>query len=151
MSDGETTTRKHRRPPWRKGESGNPAGRPKGARHTALLALDAIGEAGAMDVMAAVVTAAKGGDMRAAEILLRRVWPERKGRPAPLAIPPITTIRDSAAAMGAVVQAVANGELSAEEGAAVAAVIESHRKAIEAGELEARVAALEAAGKGGGV
>lgn len=34
MSHGESTARKHRglREPWQRGQSGNPAGRPKGAR-----------------------------------------------------------------------------------------------------------------------
>ena len=74
---------------WRRGQSGNPAGKPKGARHAALLALDAVGAGAAGDVMQAVVDAAKGGDMRAADILLRRLWPERKGRPMAMDLPSI--------------------------------------------------------------
>lgn len=35
MSDGETTPEKHRtlKEPWKEGQSGNPAGRPKGSRN----------------------------------------------------------------------------------------------------------------------
>ncbi len=61
------------------GNLGGP-GRPRGSRHRAQAALDAIGEAGAAEVLQAVVAAARGGDMRAASILLDRVWPARKGR-----------------------------------------------------------------------
>src|SRR6478752_7573368 len=67
------------------------SGRPRGARHAALLALDAIGADNARDVMQAVVDAARGGDMRAAEILLSRLWPQRKGRPVALDLPALNT------------------------------------------------------------
>ena len=127
------------------GRSGNPQGRPKGARHAALTALDAIGADGAAEVMQAVVAAAKAGDMRASEILLRRLWPERKGRPVAFPMPELRTAADMVAALGAVVQAVAHGDLSPEEGGAVAALVELHRKAIETAEFERRLAALEGA------
>jgi hypothetical protein len=126
---------------------GNP-GRPKGARHAALLALDAIGAEGAAEVLRAVVEAAKGGDMRAADILLRRLWPERKGRPVNVDLPPLDGAGGIAAALGAVAEAVAAGEVTPEEGQAVAAVLETQRRAIETAELEARIAALETRTKG---
>ena len=105
-----------------RGTSGNPKGRPCGSRHVALLALDAIGAEAGTDIMAAVVTAAKGGDMRAVDILLRRLWPERKGRPVQMDLPAIMAPSDIVAALGAVADAVAAGELSPEEGAAVGRV-----------------------------
>ena len=44
--------------------AGNP-GRPRGSKHAALVALDAIGQDGAEDVLNAVIEAAKAGDIRA--------------------------------------------------------------------------------------
>ena len=129
---------------WQPGQSGNPAGKPKGARHAALIALDAIGAENAQDVLASVVAAAKAGDMRAADILLRRLWPERKGRPVALDLPKLCSAADLASALGAVAGAVASGELSPEEGQAVAAILEVQRRAIETAELETRIAVLEA-------
>jgi hypothetical protein len=126
------------------GRSGNPAGRPKGARHAALVALDRIGAEGAAEVMKSVVDAAKAGDMRAAELLLRRLWPERKGRPVIFPLPHMNSAADAVAAVGMVAQAVACGDLSPEEGLAVAGLVELHRRALETLELEARITALEA-------
>ena len=61
------------------GESGNASGRPPGARSKAIAALDAVGERGALAVVRAVIRAARKGDVRAAEIVLSRCWPARKG------------------------------------------------------------------------
>ena len=125
------------------GQSGNPSGRPPGSRHAALLALDAIGAEVAKQVMESVVYAAQTGDMRAADILLRRLWPERKGRLVLFDIPPIETASDIAAALGMIPSAVAGGEATPEEGAAMTAILEAQRRAIETVELERRVTALE--------
>lgn len=151
MSDEpETTPPKHRGRLWPKGVSGNPAGRPRGSRHEALKALDAIGTEGATEVMRSVVKAAREGDMRAAEILLRRLWPERKGRPVALDLPEPNNAAGVAEALAAITRAVAAGELSPEEGQAVAGILETQRRAIETVELESRIAALEARNGEGG-
>ncbi|WP_270934902.1 hypothetical protein [Falsiroseomonas oryzae] len=109
------------------------------------MALDAIGEAAAQDVLKRVIEDAKAGDMRAAEILLRRLWPERKGRAVPFDLPAMRSAADAVTAVGAIAEAVAAGELTPDEGQAVAAIVESHRRTIETADLAARLEALEAA------
>ena len=139
----ENTGRKHTDTRWQPGQSGNPAGRTKGSRHAALLALDAIGAEGAAAVLQSVVAAAQSGDMRAADILLRRLWPERKGRPVAVDVSALNSAEDLLKALGAVTGAVAAGDLSPEEGQAVAAIMETQRRAIETADLERRITALE--------
>jgi hypothetical protein len=140
----ENSARKQRGKPFPKGHSGNPQGKPRGARNRVLAALDQIGDEAAKDVLQAAVTAARGGDLRAAELILARVWPARKDRPVMLDLPAMRTAGDLAAALGAVAGAVASGTIAPAEGQAVAAVLESQRRAIETVELERRIAALEA-------
>lgn len=139
-----TAPRKPTRGAFKPGQSGNPAGKPKGARNPVLVALDAIGSDAAKDVLAATVAKAKKGDIRAAEILLSRVWPARKGRPIALDIPPVKTAADLPAALAAITTAVASGELTTEEGAAFASLLDAQRRALEMADLAARIEALEA-------
>ena len=68
------------------GHPGGP-GRPAGSRNKATLALDKIAEDAGQDILKTMVEAAKGGDMRAAELVLQRIWPVRKGRPLSLSLP----------------------------------------------------------------
>ena len=145
----DPTSKKHHGRPFQPGVSGNPAGRPRGSRNAALAALDAIGSEAAEAVLRSVVQAAKNGDVKAAEILLRRLWPERKGgRPVALpGLPPLTSAADLPAALARVAGAVADGTLTADEGQAVAAIVEAQRRAVETVELEARITKLEEKGK----
>jgi hypothetical protein len=143
--NGRETAASGGRAPGGRFAPGNPGGpgRPKGARHAALAALDAIGAEAAEEVLRRVVEDAKAGDLRAAEILLRRLWPERKGRPVEVALPEVASAANLVAALAAVASAMGRGELTSEEARAMCAVLESQRRAIETAELEARVAALE--------
>jgi hypothetical protein len=124
---------------------GNPGGpgRPAGSRNAATLALDAIGNEAAEEVLGKLVEAAKGGDLRAAEILLSRVWPVRKGRSVVLDLPAMESAADVVKALSVVAAEMASGNITPEEAQAVAAVLEGKRRAVETVALEARIAALE--------
>lgn len=138
---------------WKPGTSGNPAGKPVGARNKVLIALDHLGGENAEKILAAAVKAAIGDeknppDLQAAGLILSRVWPARKGRPVTLDIPAIKTAADLPAALGAVTQAVADGTLTPDEGAALASILDAQRRGIETADLEARLIALEAEAHG---
>jgi hypothetical protein len=129
---------------FKPGQSGNPKGKPHGTRNAALVALDTIGEANAKDILQAAVNAAKGGDMRATEVILSRVWPARKGRPVMLELPAVYDAGTAVEALSAITAAAAAGEITTDEAAALAGLIETTRRTIETAELETRIAALEA-------
>jgi hypothetical protein len=139
--DEETTS--ERKPGlFEPGGPGGP-GRRAGSRNKATLALDRIADDAGEDILNAMVGAAKGGDMRAAELVLQRIWPARKSRPIALTLPSIQSASDVVAAVGAVADAVGAGEITPDEGQAVASILEAKRRAIETVDLEARLSALE--------
>jgi hypothetical protein len=98
----------------------------------------------AEDVVRAVLTEAKAGEMVAARLVLDRILPARRGRPIVFALPPVQTAADLPHALADVAAAVATGKLTPEEGQAVAAVLEVQRRGIELADHERRLEALEA-------
>lgn len=126
---------------------GNPGGpgRSVGSRNTATLILDAMADGEAETVLRQVLNAAKSGDLKAADIILSRIWPAKKGRPVRLDLPAIKTPTDILAALAAVVDATGKGEITTDEAAAVAGVLELKRRAIETVDIESRLSRLESA------
>jgi hypothetical protein len=139
----DISARKQRGRPFKRGESGNPHGRPAGSRNPITALLERLAETDAADVLRAMIERAKHGDMTAAGMLMARVWPLRRGRTVASDLPPISTAKDLPEALGRVVRAVGGGILTPEEGQSVAAILEVQRRAIELCDLEARVAKLE--------
>ena len=123
---------------------GNP-GRPRGARHKATRAALALldGEAEALTRQA--VTMALGGDGAALRLCLERIAPPRRDAPVTFDLPPMQSAADAATAAGAVLAAVADGDLTPTEGAHIMGLVETYRRTLETSELEARVVALEGA------
>ena len=131
--------------PFQPGQSGNPAGKAKGARSLRYAALDDAAEEALPEIVQALTVAAKAGDARAADLLFRRSWPERKGRPVMFALPVIETPDDLSKALGAILAGVAAGELTPEEGTSIANLCDTHRTAVFMKENEARMQAIETA------
>lgn len=138
------TTKKAPATAFKPGQSGNPRGKPRGARNHATRTLLKLIEGGAEEITKAVLTAAKGGDMTAARFILDRIVPAAKERPVSLKLPDMTKAEGIAKAQAAILQAVADGELTPGEGSVIAGIVEASRKALETQELIQRVAELEA-------
>ena len=128
---------------FRKGQSGNPAGRPPGARNKATLAAEALldGEADALTRKA--IEMAKAGDSTAMRLVLDRILAPRKDRPVKFELPPVETASDATKASSALVAAVANGELTPSEAAELGKLIESYVRALESTNFEQRLIKLE--------
>jgi Family of unknown function (DUF5681) len=133
-----------------KGQSGNAAGRPKGARNRTTMAVERLLEGEAEAIARKAVELAKNGDTVALRLVLERVAPLRRGKPVRFDLPTIETARDVSTALGGILAAAAQGELTADEAATIAGILEIQRKAIETLEIEARLAALEQASLGNG-
>ena len=87
----------------------------------------------------------------AAAMVLARIWPVPRGRAVTFHLPPIGTPADAAGAMAAILEAAARGEVTPEEAATLASVLERYGKLMEVTEMEQRIAALERAAALGGV
>lgn len=145
MSSVDKDTQNKRKPGFQPGQSGNPAGRPKGVASRATRLLQALDSDDIDGILAAMVKEAKDGNVGAARLLIERIFPPAKERLLSLpGMPVITDAASVAEAQGWVVQSIAAGELTPGEGNTLAAVIESRRRALETLELEQRIAAVEA-------
>ena len=123
---------------------GNP-GKPKGARHKATQAALALLEGEAETLSRKAIEVALQGDTVALRLCLERIAPVRKGAPVQFDLPRMQAAADAAKAAGAVLDAVALGDLTPTEGAHIMALVETYRRTLETTELEARVVALEGA------
>jgi hypothetical protein len=89
------------------------------------------------------VELALDGDTTALRLCLERIAPPRKDAPVTFDLPSMQTAADAAKAAGAVLNAVAEGDLTPTEGAHIMALVETYRRTLETSSLEARVLALE--------
>ena len=128
---------------FKKGRSGNTKGKPKGARNKATLAAEALLEGEAEAITRKAIDKALEGDMAAIRLCLERILPAVKSRPIEIDLPPVETTKDIAAAHGAVIAAMARGEITPDDASDISGVLEVRRRAIETVELEARIVALE--------
>jgi Family of unknown function (DUF5681) len=131
--------------PFQKGESGNPAGRPRGARNrTTMLMQDLLADH-AEAIGRKAIALAQEGDIAAIRVCMDRLAPARKDKPVAFDLPPLDTAADSVAAAASIVAAVAAGELTPSEAAELAKVIDVYVRALEAKGFEDRLAKLEGA------
>ena len=138
-------TEKRKLPPqaWKKGQSGNAAGKPKGATNHATRLVMGLMESGAAEVAKVIIDAAKGGDLTAAKMVLERLAPPMRERPISIELPATGSAQGCSDAANAVLQAVSNGDLLPGEGVALAGIVENRRHVLETLELEARITTLE--------
>ena len=121
---------------------GNP-GKPKGARHKATIAAEALLDGEAEKLTRKAIEAALGGDMCALKLCLSRLVPPRRDRPIAFDLPAIKGAADHPGALGSILTAVAVGDLTPSEAQAFAGIMKEHRAAIETAELSERLDALE--------
>jgi hypothetical protein len=131
-------------PPFEKGHSGNPAGRPLGARNKVTLMLEEMLQGEAEAIMRKAIAKAKVGDPGGLRLCLDRLVAPRKNRPVQFEFPKLETVADAAAASVAIVEAVAAGDLTPYEAAQLSNVLDAFTRTLQTGEIEQRLARLEA-------
>lgn len=126
-------------------QPGNP-GKPRGTRHRVTRAIEELLEGQHEKLTQAAIDKALEGDTTALRLCLDRLAPPRKDAPITFELPPVVTMADVIGASTAVLTAVAAGEVTPDEAGRVMALLSAHRLIVETGDLEARLAALEAKG-----
>jgi hypothetical protein len=131
--------------PFAKGNSGRKAGSKNRATVVAAALLD--GEAEAL--MRKAVELALAGDVVMLKFFVDRMLPRE--RRIKLDLPRLDFADDAVAAIGIIIGALAEGKISPSEGAALAALVETFRRAIDEADVVKRLDALEAKINGDGV
>lgn len=128
---------------FKKGQSGNPKGKPRGAKHKASLMAEMLFENGIEVVCEQVLSQAKEGNMQAAKIILDRLLPPRKDRPIFFELPLINSANDAVQAGKLICHAVGKGEITPLEAESLSKIIEIQMKNIELSEFQNRLEAVE--------
>jgi Family of unknown function (DUF5681) len=139
----EKTAEKQRGRPFEPGQSGNPAGRPRGSRNKTTVAVETLLDGEAEAITRKAIALAKDGDMAALRLCLERVLPPRRDRRVIFELPRIETAADALKGSSAILAACAEGALSPGEAAVIMDLISGHVRTLETTEIEARLSALE--------
>lgn len=126
--------------PFEPGKSGNPAGKPRGAKDKRT-ALRALLEPHAKKLVRKAVALALDGDTTALRICIDRLIPPIKARDQHSGVGPL--IGDVSEQGRAVLTALAEGRITPDEAATIMQAVSAQARIIEVAELERRIAELE--------
>src|SRR5262245_49886023 len=105
---------------FQKGQSGNPAGRPRGIVNRATALAQNLLSERAEGIARKVIELAEEGDMAAIRVCMERLVPPIKHQPVAVELPPIQKPADSVEAVASIAAAVAAGDLTAAQAAELA-------------------------------
>ena len=97
------------------GQSGNPAGRPPGARNKKTMAMEAAFQADLDAVVERIRQRAMDGQAPAMKLVMDRALPTGNGRPLAMELPAIRSAADVDTAHTRILAALAEGEISTRE------------------------------------
>jgi hypothetical protein len=129
------------------------AGRPKGSPNKATAEVRTLAQEYGPDSLKELSRLSREAESEAARVsacglLLDRAYGKSQiGAPIEIKLPDTSTAEGVSKAFAAIVQATSTGEITPSEAKDLCGILESQRRAIELVDLEARIAALEAAAK----
>ena len=114
-----------------------------GTRHRATMLAEKLMAPTPAAIVKKVVEAAKAGEQWACKLVIERIIPPARDRPAPLDLPKMASAADLPDALARVVEAMTGGALTPGEAAAIVATLETYGRASVFAGLEERLARLE--------
>ena len=129
--------------PFQKGQSGNPAGRPRGSRNRTVLLVESMLESAAEGLVEAVIKNAMGGDSAALRICFDRLTPRLQPRECTQAFDllPFNSAADMLPALEAIKEGLAAGDLAPAEAAELTKLVDKWVAALKEKAEAARVEA----------
>ena len=146
MADNDQKKQPARRGPGKRfepGQSGNPAGKPKGCRSRSVMLAQSMIDGKAKEVVEKALELALAGDGPVLRAILDRLCPAKRDAAVSISLPSMETPADLPKVTGAIMQAAADGLITPSEATALAGLVETHRRALETSELSNRIAKLE--------
>ena len=128
---------------FQKGQSGNPAGRPRGARNKHTIVAEKLFAEDAEALIKVAIDLAKAGDIAALRLCLDRICAPHRHRPIPFHLPQLGVAADAVGAMSTLMEGIAEGEVSASEAAGLAKVIQGFTQVLTTFDLDKRTLDLE--------
>ena len=112
--------------PFPEGTSGNPAGRPRGARNRTTLAAEQLLDGEAEVLTRKLLELAKDGNVTALRLCVDRIIPARRDRLIVMEMPELNSVEDAPEVIKAIAKSVTAGELGIAEGIELAKLVESY-------------------------
>jgi hypothetical protein len=125
------------------GQSGNPAGRPRGARNKKTLALEALLDGESEALMRRLIDLAKMGDDLAMRLCVQRMLAPHRERPVPLKLPRIESDQDARRASAEVMDALGEGEITPKEAERLLRAVAGAAMIMQSTEIAARLNWIE--------
>ena len=122
MSD-DGMSPKPRGRPFSKGESGNPSGRPKGARNRTTLLAEALIDDEGEHIVRKIIEGAKAGDRAALLFCGSRLIPAQRERAVQLDVAGLRTPADAKLLYDSIVKAIRDGEMTPAQGCQMKSII----------------------------
>ena len=119
-------TEKKQNTRFQKGQSGNPAGRPKGSLNQTTLACQELLDGEAEAITRKAVEIALEGDLTAIRLCLERIIPPRKERPICIDLPKMARDTDWRQFTGALLEAVKSGTVTINEAQGIIDIARVH-------------------------
>ena len=129
--------------PFKKGQSGNPKGRPKKNQSKSTLIAKDLLEGEAESIIEKVIEMALKGDRACLRICIDRLVPAKKDSPFQPGLPRVGAAADLPQFFAEIAARFEGGEITASEARALKDLAETYRRLIEMAELEPRVKELE--------
>lgn len=126
------------------GQSGNPAGRPRGSRNKRTIIAEKILDDHAADVTQTAIGLAMRGDGPALRMCLDRIAPPMRHRLLDFDLPALKTADDAVVAADLIVQGAAHGELTVQEATVLMKLVRTFTLVLAAADRAKRKAQAEA-------